>query len=485
MRANGHLFEQPAQKAAKIAHYLSICIMSTSKQKLNVVILAAGKGTRMHSHKPKVLHTLAGNPLLGHVIHCAKELRAEKIVVVYGFGGEAVPQAFAQEEITWVKQEHQLGTGHAVQQAVPYLDDDAVTLILLGDVPLVDAAACAQLVAKAGNQLTLLSVRKGDPAGYGRIVRDDDNRVEAIVEHKDATEAQRAINEVNSGIMAVNNQHLKSWLQRLTNNNSQQEYYLTDIVGMAVADGVAVHAEISQDEWNVAGVNSKQDLATLERIYQRRRAEALLNQGVTLADPARIDVRGELHVGRDVEIDVGCIFEGRVILGDGVKVGAYCALREATVGEGTVIAAFTHMDQAKIGRDCRIGPYARLRPGTELGEEAHIGNFVELKNSQVDAGSKINHLSYVGDTLVGKQVNIGAGTITCNYDGANKYRTVIGDGAFIGSNTQLVAPVTIGEGATIGAGSTITRDAPAQELTLARAKQVTVSGWKRPQKKPK
>lgn len=485
MRANGHLFEQPAQKAAKIAHYLSIRIMSTSKQKLNVVILAAGKGTRMHSQKPKVLHTLAGNPLLGHVIHCAKELQAEKIVVVYGFGGEAVPQAFAQEEITWVKQEHQLGTGHAVQQAVPYLDDDAVTLILLGDVPLVDAAACAQLVAKAGNQLTLLSVRKGDPAGYGRIVRDDDNQVEAIVEHKDASEAQRAINEVNSGIMAVNNQHLKSWLQRLTNNNSQQEYYLTDIVGMAVADGVAVHAEISHDEWNVVGVNSKQDLATLERIYQRRRAEALLNQGVTLADPARIDVRGELHVGRDVEIDVGCIFEGRVILGDGVKVGAYCVLREATVGEGTVIAAFTHLDQAKIGRDCRIGPYARLRPGTELGEEAHIGNFVELKNSQVDAGSKINHLSYVGDTLVGKQVNIGAGTITCNYDGANKYRTVIGDGAFIGSNTQLVAPVTIGEGATIGAGSTITRDAPAQELTLARAKQVTVSGWKRPQKKPK
>lgn len=460
-------------------------IMSTSTHKLNVVILAAGKGTRMHSQKPKVLHTLAGRPLLGHVITCAKQLDAQKIIVVYGFGGEAVPQAFTHKDITWVLQENQLGTGHAVQQAVPHLDDDAVTLILLGDVPLVDAAACTRLLAGADKRLSLLSVRKADPTGYGRIVRNSSDRVQAIVEHKDATDAQRAISEVNTGIMAVGNKFLKSWLQRLKNNNSQQEYYLTDIVGMAVTDNVAVHAEVTHDEWSVAGVNSKLDLATLERIYQRRTADALLAQGVTLADQARIDVRGELRVGRDVEIDVGCIFEGNVSLGDGVRVGAYCVLRDAEVGSGTIIAPYTHMEQVKIAEDCRIGPYARLRPGTELGAEAHIGNFVELKNTQVDVGSKINHLSYVGDSSVGKQVNIGAGTITCNYDGANKYRTVIGDGAFIGSNTQLVAPVNVGAGATIGAGSTITRDAPAQELTIARARQVTVSGWKRPQKKPK
>lgn len=459
--------------------------MSTISHKLNVVILAAGKGTRMHSQKPKVLHALAGRPLLRHVVDCAKQLDAQKIVVVYGFGGEAVPQAFANENITWVRQENQLGTGHAVQQAVPHLDDEAVTLILLGDVPLVDTAACKALLAQAHEGLALLSVRKADPTGYGRIVRNAAGQVEAIVEHKDASEAQRAINEVNTGIMATDNAHLRSWLQRLTNHNSQNEYYLTDIIGMAAAEQTPVHAQITLDEWSVTGVNSKQDLATLERIYQRRNADSLLAQGVTLADPARIDVRGELQVGRDVEIDVGGIFEGKVSLADGVRIGAYCVIRDTAIGPGTIIAPYTHMEQAQIDGDCRIGPYARLRPGTELGRETHIGNFVELKNSQVKTGSKINHLSYVGDTSVGAQVNIGAGTITCNYDGANKYRTVIGDHAFIGSNTQLVAPVQVGEGATIGAGSTITQDAPAGALTIARARQVTVAGWKRPQKKPR
>lgn len=459
--------------------------MTTSSDKLNVVILAAGKGTRMHSQKPKVQHALAGKPLLHHVITCAKQLNPNKIIVVYGFGGETVPLAFSSEHITWVKQEDQLGTGHAVQQALPHLDSGAVTLILLGDVPLVDVGACKQLLAQAQSQLALLSVRKENPTGYGRIVRDAEGKVQAIVEHKDATENQRAIDEVNTGIMAVPNEHLVSWLSHLTNHNSQKEYYLTDIIGMAVSDGIPVQAEVTTDEWNVTGVNSKQDLATLERIYQRRYAEMLLDQGVTLADPARIDVRGELQVGRDVEIDVGCVFEGRVTLADNVRIGPHCVIKDAVIGVGTVIAPYTHIEQVKIADECRIGPYARLRPGTELGSEAHIGNFVELKNSQVDSGSKINHLSYVGDTSVGKQVNIGAGTITCNYDGANKYRTAIGDYAFIGSSSQLVAPVTVGAGATIGAGSTITQDAPDDALTIARARQVTIAGWKRPQKKPR
>ena len=459
--------------------------MTPSLDKLNVVILAAGKGTRMHSQKPKVLHALAGKPLLHHVIACANQLNPNKIIVVYGFGGEMVPQAFANEEITWVKQEDQLGTGHAVQQALPYLDHDGVTLILLGDVPLVDVEACKKLLDQAQSRLTLMSVKKADPTGYGRIVRNGEGKVQAIVEHKDATETQRAIDEVNTGIMAVPNGHLVSWLSRLTNHNSQKEYYLTDIIGMAVGDQVPVHAQVTSDEWNVTGVNSKQDLSTLERIYQRRCAERLLAQGVTLTDPARIDVRGDLHAGRDVEIDVGCVFEGQVTLADNVRIGAYCVIKDASIAAGTVIAPYTHIEQTSIGEACRIGPYARLRPGTELGNDAHIGNFVELKNTQVATGSKINHLSYVGDTTVGKDVKIGAGTITCNYDGANKYRTVIGDNAFIGSNSQLVAPVTIGAGATIGAGSTITQDAPENALTLARARQTTIAGWKRPQKKPR
>jgi bifunctional UDP-N-acetylglucosamine pyrophosphorylase / glucosamine-1-phosphate N-acetyltransferase len=453
--------------------------MSTSQ--LNIVILAAGKGTRMHSTIPKVLHQLAGQPLLGHVIAVAKQLDPSKIIVVYGYGGDVVPNAFSNESIIWAEQKEQLGTGHALQQAVAALDADAKTLILLGDVPLLSVESCQKLLAQT-QQLGLMTVRKADPAGYGRIIRDAQGKVAAIVEHKDASAEQLTIDEVNTGIMAVSNKYLVGWLAKLQNQNAQGEYYLTDIVAMAASDGYGVASETILDESAVEGVNSKQDLAGLERIYQLRKATSLMQAGVTLSDPFRIDVRGDLQVGRDVEIDIGSVFEGKVNLADGVKIGAYCVIRDTEIGAGTIIAPFTHTDQVSIAAGCRIGPYARLRPGTTLSDDTHVGNFVELKNAQVDVGSKINHLSYVGDTTVGKQVNIGAGTITCNYDGANKFRTVIEDNAFIGSDSQLVAPVTIGAGATIGAGSTITKDAPAGELTVSRGRQVTVSGWKRPQK---
>lgn len=451
--------------------------------KLNIVILAAGKGTRMHSDLPKVLHTVGAKPILGHVIDCAKALQPKKIIVVYGFGGERVKEAFSTEEITWVNQAEQHGTGHAVQQALPYLDADADTLILLGDVPLVDVNACKRLVAQADNKLAILSFNKADPTGYGRIVRNVKGDVRAIVEHKDATDEQRKIVEVNTGIIAMPNAQLKNWLSRISNNNAQREYYLTDIVALAVADEVGVVAEITNDEWSVTGINAKSDLAQIERVYQTRIAQALLQKGVTLKDPARIDVRGDLQCGRDVEIDVNCVFEGNVSLGDRVTIGAHCVIKNAVIATGTQIAPFTHIDDTAIGENSRIGPFARLRPGTTLASDTHVGNFVELKNAQVDVGSKINHLSYVGDSTVGKSVNIGAGTITCNYDGANKFRTVIEDGAFIGSDSQLVAPITIGKNATIAAGSTITKDAPADALTFCRAKdQKSIVGWKRPQK---
>ena len=437
----------------------------------------------MHSNKPKVLHKLAGKSLLGHVISTAESLKPSKIIVVYGYGGEAVPQAFADKNITWVKQSEQLGTGHAVQQTVPYLDTDANTLILLGDVPLASADLCKALVKAAHGQLALLTVIKPEPKGYGRIVRNAEQLPQRIVEEKDANDTERAIKEVNTGIIAIANHHLKHWLAKLDNNNAQAEYYLTDIVAMAASDGVPISTEVCDDEWQVTGINAKQDLAAVERIYQTRLAQKLLQNGVTLHDPARLDIRGQLITGQDVEIDVGCIFEGKVSLGDGVKIGAYCVIKDTVIAANTAIAPFSHIDQASIANDCRIGPYARIRPGTELKAEAHIGNFVEIKNSQIDTGSKVNHLSYVGDSTVGKNVNIGAGVITCNYDGANKSRTVIGDHAFIGSDAQLVAPVTIGENATIGAGSTITKDAPAGELTVSRGRQVTVTGWKRPVKK--
>jgi bifunctional UDP-N-acetylglucosamine pyrophosphorylase/glucosamine-1-phosphate N-acetyltransferase len=455
-------------------------------QKLNIVILAAGKGTRMHSNKPKVLHAIGGQPILGHVIRAAQALDPQKIVVVYGYGGETVRVAFADKTITWVNQAEQLGTGHAVQQAAPFLDGDATTLVLLGDVPLVDAEACKSLVAQATDKLAILSFNKADPTGYGRIVRDEKNLVTAIVEHKDASDNQRAIKEVNTGIMAMPNRHLTQWLSQLSNNNAQGEYYLTDIVALANQQNIPVVAEITADEWSVTGINSKSDLSQIERVYQARYAQALMQQGVTLRDPQRLDVRGSLSCGKDVEIDVNCVFEGHVTLGDGVKIASHCVIRNATIKAGTQIAPFTHIDDTEIGENSRIGPYARLRPGTVLQDDTHIGNFVELKNAQVDVGSKVNHLSYVGDATIGKQVNIGAGTITCNYDGANKFRTVIEDGAFIGSDSQLVAPVTIGKNATIAAGSTITRDAPAEALTFCRAKeQKTIVGWKRPVKQKK
>ncbi|MGV3581769.1 MAG: bifunctional UDP-N-acetylglucosamine diphosphorylase/glucosamine-1-phosphate N-acetyltransferase GlmU [Methylophilus sp.] len=450
---------------------------------LNVVILAAGKGTRMHSDTPKVLHEIGGKPILAHVVACAKALKPKSIIVVYGFGGEQVREAFKEEDIIWVNQAEQKGTGHAVQQVVPHLENNTSTLILLGDVPLVDTKACKNLIAKADKTLSLLTFNKPDPTGYGRIVRGETDNVIAIIEHKDATEMQRTIKEVNTGIMAMPTQYLKTWLSKLSNANAQGEYYLTDIVAFAVQDNVEVITEVTEDEWSVTGINSKTDLVQIERIFQKRIAEQLLQHGVTLKDDQRIDVRGTLHCGRDVEIDVNCVFEGKVIIGDRVSVGANCVIKNAEIKEGTKIAAFTHIDDTIIGENSHIGPFARLRPGTILATKTHIGNFVELKNAQIDVGSKVNHLSYIGDTSIGKNVNIGAGTITCNYDGANKFKTIIEDDVFIGSDSQLVAPITIGKGATIGAGSTITKNVPPDTLTICRAKeQKSIVGWKRPQK---
>jgi bifunctional UDP-N-acetylglucosamine pyrophosphorylase/glucosamine-1-phosphate N-acetyltransferase len=451
---------------------------------LNVVILAAGRGTRMHSDKPKVLHALAGKALVQHVLDCAHKLDPQTICVVYGHGGEAVPKALNTSEIIFVMQEPQLGTGHAVQQAMPHLDDDSQTLVLYGDVPLIQHTTLHQM-QQAGSGLTLLTVNMDNPTGYGRIVRNENGDVLSIVEEKDATPEQREIVEVNTGILLAPTRLLRAWLAKLRTNNTQGEYYLTDIVGMAVEDGVVVHTVQPNHEWEIHGINSKSQLAVLERTWQQVEAQRLLVQGVTLADPARLDVRGQLNCGRDVEIDIGCIFEGEVTLANNVKIGAYCIIRNASIADGTQLAPFSHVDSSIVGRDCRIGPYARLRPGTILHDEVHVGNFVEIKNSEINDVSKANHLSYIGDTTIGRRVNIGAGTITCNYDGANKHRTVIEDDVFIGSDTQLVAPVKVARGSTIGAGSTITRDTPAGELSLSRSKQMTVNGWQRPVKKVK
>lgn len=452
---------------------------------MNVVILAAGMGKRMQSALPKVLHPLAGKPLLSHVIDTARTLSPARLCIIYGHGGEIVPQRIAADDIVCAKQEPQLGTGHAVMQAVPHLDESVPTLVLYGDVPLTAADSLRQLLDSAGNdKLAILTVELEDPTGYGRIVRQNGN-ITSIVEQKDATGAQRAIREVNTGILVAPTARLKGWLTTLSNDNAQGEYYLTDIVARAVADGVPVVSAQPKAVWETLGVNSKVQLAELERIHQRNIASALLEQGVTLPDPGRLDVRGTLRCGRDVTIDVNCVFEGEVQLGDGVAIGAHCVIRNARIGKGVSIKPFCHIEDAVVGADSVIGPYARLRPGTELAEDVHIGNFVEIKNSQVAAHSKANHLAYVGDATVGSRVNIGAGTITCNYDGANKFRTVIEDDAFIGSDTQLVAPVRVGRGATLGAGTTLTKDAPEGKLTVSRSRQVTIEGWQRPVKAKK
>ncbi|GAB4181087.1 MAG: bifunctional UDP-N-acetylglucosamine diphosphorylase/glucosamine-1-phosphate N-acetyltransferase GlmU [Rhodocyclaceae bacterium] len=451
---------------------------------MQVVVLAAGQGKRMHSRLPKVLQPLAGEPLLAHVLRSARSLAPSRICVVYGHGGERVPQAFAAEPgVSWVKQEPQLGTGHALRRALPLLDASGSALVLYGDVPLIAAATLARLARAAeGGGLALLTVELDDPTGYGRIVREATGRVARIVEEKDASAGERSIREINTGILCAPVAALARWLDRVGNDNAQGEYYLTDIVALAAAEAVAIETERPAAAWETLGVNSKAQLAQLERILQGERARALMERGVTLIDPARIEVRGELVCGQDVEIDVGCVFEGRVELSDGVRVGANCVIRSSTVAEGARIHPFCHVEDAAIGPSCQVGPFARLRPGARLAEDVHVGNFVEIKNSSIAAHSKANHLSYVGDATVGSRVNIGAGTITCNYDGAHKHRTVIEDDAFIGSDTQLVAPVTVGRGATLGAGTTLTEDAPPDALTLSRAKQISIPRWKRPRK---
>jgi bifunctional UDP-N-acetylglucosamine pyrophosphorylase/glucosamine-1-phosphate N-acetyltransferase len=454
---------------------------------LDLVIMAAGKGTRMKSARPKVLHQLAGRSLLKHVLDTAAQLGPDGLVVVTGHGADEVEAALAAPGLQFVRQMPQHGTGHAVQQAVPVLHDEGCTLILNGDVPLIEADTARALVQSCGGErLALLTVELADPSGYGRILRGADGQITGIVEHKDASAAQRAVHEVYTGVMAAPTAALKRWLAALTNDNAQGEYYLTDVVALAVAEGVAVvHAE-ARSETEVMGVNSPAQLAQLERQYQRRVAEQLMEAGVRLADPARLDVRGELVCGSDVEIDVNCVFEGRVVLADGVRVGAHCFIRNAEIGAGTWVHPCTHIDgEAQgvvVGEQARIGPFARLRPGAQLGNEVHIGNFVEVKNSRLGHGAKANHLAYLGDADVGERVNYGAGSITANYDGANKHRTTIGNDVHVGSNCVLVAPVTLGDGATIGGGSTITKAAPAGQLTVTRARQLSIAGWNRPVK---
>ena len=449
---------------------------------MNIVILAAGQGKRMHSNLPKVLHPVAGKALAQHVIDTARSLNPERLIVVYGHGGDVVRATLSAPDLCWAEQAQQLGTGHAVAQAVPQLSGAEQTLVLYGDVPLTTAETLKRLLQAGKDGLAILTVDLADPTGYGRIVRDAAGKVQRIVEQKDASDAEKTICEINTGIMAVPTARLADWLASLKNDNAQGEYYLTDIVGLAVAEGLPVRTAQPAGEWEVLGVNSKVQLAELERQHQRNLADRLLVAGVRLADPARIDIRGELTHGRDVAIDVGCVFEGKVELADAVEVGPYCVLKNVKVGAGTRIAAFCHFEDAVIGPDGVLGPYARLRPGTELGPEVHIGNFVEVKKSKIAAQSKANHLAYIGDAEIGERVNVGAGTITCNYDGANKFKTIIEDDAFIGSDTQLVAPVRVGRGATLGAGTTLTKDAPPDALTVSRAKQMTLTGWVRPQK---
>lgn len=455
---------------------------------LNIVILAAGMGKRMKSNLPKVLHEISGRPMLSHVLDGTSSLQPDSVTVVVGHGADTVKTAYQDRPgLQFALQQPQLGTGHAVMQALPFLKGDAavgdVTLILYGDVPLVQPETLARLLQARGEGLAVLTETLADPTGYGRIVRDAQGRVTAIVEHKDANDAQRQIKEVNTGMMAAPTAALKRWLANLKNDNAQGEYYLTDVIGMAVNEGMHVSTAQPAAAYETLGVNSRLQQAELERKWQAELARRQLEAGVTLADPSRFDQRGQLECGQDVFIDVGCVFEGVVKLGDGVRVGAHCVLRDVTIGEGSRIEAHSHLHGAQVGRHTQVGPYARLRPGARLADRSHVGNFVEIKNTSLGEDSKANHLAYVGDADVGARVNIGAGTITCNYDGVNKHRTVIGDDAFIGSDSQLVAPVTVGRGATLGAGTTLTKDAPENQLTISRTRQTSIAAWQRPVKK--
>ena len=449
---------------------------------LEIVILAAGQGTRMRSALPKVLHPVAGNSMLGHVIHSARQLDPQRIHVVIGHGADAVRERLAADDLNFVLQDKQLGTGHAVAQAVPFITADTV-LILYGDVPLIEVETLQRLLKQAGpEQLGLLTVELDDPTGYGRIVRDASGKVTAIVEQKDADEAQRAITEGNTGILAVPGKRLGDWTGRLSNNNAQGEYYLTDVIAMAVSDGLIVATEQPDDAMEVQGANDRKQLAELERHYQLRAARRLMAQGVTLRDPSRFDVRGEVTVGRDVLIDINVILEGRVVIEDDVVIGPNCVIKDSTLRKGVVIKANSHLDGAVMGEGSAAGPFARLRPGTVLEARAHVGNFVELKNAHLGQGAKAGHLTYLGDAVIGARTNIGAGTITCNYDGVNKHKTVMGEDVFIGSNNSLVAPVDILSGATTAAGSTITQDVAPAQLAVGRARQKNIDGWKRPEK---
>ncbi len=450
---------------------------------LSIVILAAGQGTRMHSRYPKVLQPLAGRPLLGHVLDTAARLDADDTHVVYGFGGDQVREALAERDVSWHEQAEQLGTGHAVMQALPAIADDHTVLVLYGDVPLIRDQTLSSLVDAAGsNRLGLLKVTKDNPTGYPRNVRDTAGNVQRIVEQRDATREEGAIREINTGLVACPARLLRGWLERLSNDNSQGEYYLTDIVGFAVADRVPVHTVSAPTVAETLGINDKLQLADAERALRSRIAGELLRAGVTLSDPDRIDVRGELICGQDVQIDINAVFEGRVKLGDGVRIGPNCYIRDAEIEDESQILANCVIEEAHFGPRCMIGPFARVRPATYLGSGVKLGNFVEVKKSNIAKGSKVNHLTYIGDTTMGEGVNVGAGTITCNYDGARKHQTVIEDGVFVGSGTQLLAPVRVGEGAFIGAGSVVSKDAPGGQLTVARARQVTIKSWKRPKK---
>jgi len=451
---------------------------------LSVIILAAGQGTRMKSSLPKVLHKIAGTPMIEHVYRRSCELNANAIYIVHGYGSEQLKSSCSHFKAIWVEQTEQLGTAHAVQQVSPMVDKDDTVLVLYGDVPLIQTRTLERLIADVkGNDIALLSVVLDDPTGYGRIIRDSDNKVSAIVEDKDANAGQKKISEVNTGILAVRAGYLNDCLDHIGNNNAQGEYYLTDLIEIAVQDGNVVTTSQPESTSEVEGVNDRNQLAKLERIIQRRFAETLMTDGVTIADPARIDIRGELNAGNDSFIDVNCVFEGEVNLGTGVTIGAGCVIKNSIIACSTVIKPFSVIEDAFIGKNVEVGPFARIRPGTQLAEGSRIGNFVEVKNTQMGKNSKASHLTYLGDSEIGANVNIGAGTITCNYDGANKHKTVIKDGVFIGSDTQLVAPVTIGENATIGAGSTITKDAEGNTLTLSRSLQKTIKNWARPSKK--